>query len=256
MKTLLVGINAKYIHTNLAIRLLYTYTKDLNVDFLEFTIKNEIDSIINDILALNPDLIGFSCYIWNIEIIKKIIPLLKNKKPDLKILLGGPEVSYDVKFWFETLPIDYLISFEGEYTFRELLLALNNSLPLNDIPQLHFRLNDQIYYNHNEYNIDLNTLPSPYRIKKDLSHLPKRIQYIESSRGCPYRCSYCLASLENNVRFFNRSYIKNELLYLMNSGAKVFKFLDRTFNVRKEYTLILSNLLLIIIRKVVYFNLK
>lgn len=237
MKTLLVGINAKYIHTNLAVRYLYTYTKDLNVNYSEFTIKNEIDLVIEEILNYKPDLIGFSCYIWNIEMIKKIIPKIKAKKPDIKILLGGPEVSYDVNFWFNELEIDYLISGEGEYPFRQLLLALKNNLLLNNIPQLHYRINETIYNNQNDYCIDLNTLPSPYRIKEDIPFLSKRIQYIESSRGCPFHCSYCLASLEKNVRFFNSDFIKEELLYLMRNGAKVFKFLDRTFNIRKDYAL-------------------
>ncbi|HEY8364393.1 MAG TPA: radical SAM protein, partial [Haloplasmataceae bacterium] len=238
MKTLLVGINAKYIHTNLAIRYLYTYTKDeFDVCFMEFTIKNPVDNIISEILQLNPQLIGFSCYIWNIELIKKIIPIIKSYNKNIKILLGGPEVSYDCEYFFNTIPIDYIIVKEGEYSFKALLNALQNNLPKNNIPQLYYRESDKIVANNNEYTIDLNCLKSPYRLEVDKKNLPNRIQYIESSRGCPFHCSYCLASLEKQVRYFSIDFIKQELLYLMNNGAKTFKFLDRTFNIRKDYAL-------------------
>ncbi|QVK17398.1 DUF4080 domain-containing protein [Mycoplasmatota bacterium] len=238
MNSLLVGINAKYIHTNLAIRYLYTYTKDTHdVDFIEFTIKDDIENIIDKILSLNPSLIGFSCYIWNIELIKQLVKILKSKSSKIKILLGGPEVSYDINYWFNALPIDFIISGEGEYPFKKLLETLKSNAPFNKVPQLHYRHNQKIYTSHEEYVIDLDTLKSPYRIKEDTLSLPNRIQYIESSRGCPYRCSYCLASLEKHVRFFNIDTIKQEILYLMNHGGKVFKFLDRTFNARIDYAL-------------------
>ena len=234
MKTILIGINAKYIHTNLALRYLYTYTNNsFDVEFVEFTIKNEIDYIITQILSFKPDLIGFSCYIWNIEIISEIITQLKTKTK-AKILLGGPEV-YDVKHWFNDLPVDFIITGEGEYPFKQLLYALQENKSLNNIPQLHFRDNNKVHTNENTYFIDLNTLPSPYRLEVDLPELKHRIQYIESSRGCPYHCSYCLASLEKNVRYFAN--IKSEISYLMKNGGKIFKFLDRTFNLRKDFAL-------------------
>ena len=234
MKTILIGINAKYIHTNLALRYLYTYTNNsFDVEFVEFTIKNEIDYIITQILSFKPDLIGFSCYIWNIEIISEIITQLKTKTK-AKILLGGPEV-YDVKHWFNDLPVDFIITGEGEYPFKQLLYALLENKSLNNIPQLHFRDNNKVHTNENTYFIDLNTLPSPYRLEVDLPELKHRIQYIESSRGCPYHCSYCLASLEKNVRYFAN--IKSEISYLMKNGGKIFKFLDRTFNLRKDFAL-------------------
>lgn len=234
MKTILIGINAKYIHTNLALRYLYTYTNNsFDVEFVEFTIKNEIDYIITQILSFKPDLIGFSCYIWNIEIISAIITQLKTKTK-AKILLGGPEV-YDVKHWFNDLPVDFIITGEGEYPFKQLLYALLENKSLNNIPQLHFCDNNKVHTNENTYFIDLNTLPSPYRLEVDLPELKHRIQYIESSRGCPYHCSYCLASLEKNVRYFAN--IKSEISYLMKNGGKIFKFLDRTFNLRKDFAL-------------------
>lgn len=236
MKTMLVAVNAKYIHTNLAIRYLYTYTKDTHdVDFIEFTIKDTLDHITNEILVTQSDLIGFSCYIWNIETIKKIVVKIKSIAPNIKILLGGPETSYDINYWFNTLPIDYLISGEGEYPFKLLLDKLASNASLAEIPQLHYRLEEKIASNKQEFIIPLDNLVSPYRLKSDLKNLSNRITYIESSRGCPYKCSYCLASLENHVRYFNIDFIKNEITYLMNNGAKVFKFLDRTFNARIQY---------------------
>jgi anaerobic magnesium-protoporphyrin IX monomethyl ester cyclase len=240
MKTLLVGINAKYIHTNLAIRYLYTFThQDYDVDFKEFTIKDQDQNIIDYIVNEKPDLIGFSCYIWNIEKIVGLLPQLKNKLPHLIVLLGGPEVSYDTEFFLSNGVVDYIISGEGEYSFKDLLHALNtnNQSELEKIPQLHFKKESNIVHNNKEYMIDFSSLPSPYRLDRDLKMLDKRIQYIESSRGCPYQCSYCLASLEKQVRQFDANRVKDEIRFLMQNGARVFKFLDRTFNMRRDYAI-------------------
>ncbi|NLC94948.1 MAG: DUF4080 domain-containing protein [Bacilli bacterium] len=238
MKTVLVGINAKFIHPNLAIRYLYTYTKDeYDVDFIEFTIKEDVSEIVNKIYEYKPSLVGFSTYIWNIEIIKKVVVKLKELDDNIKILFGGPETSYDIEHWFSILPIDYLITGEGEYPFKALLHALENNLDLKHVPQLSYREKDNVLINKEEYVIDLNTLPSPYRLKRDNHNRQHQIQYIESSRGCPFKCSYCLASLEKRVRYFDRDYVKQEILYLMSQGAKTFKFLDRTFNLRKDNAL-------------------
>jgi len=117
------------------------------------------------------------------------------------------------------------------------LTHLENHRDLKNIPQLYYRVNGQVVSNKKEYCIPLDILPSPYRLSRDLTSLPNRIQYIESSRGCPFKCSYCLASLEKNVRFFKIEQVKEEIQFLMNHGAKVFKFLDRTFNMRSEYAL-------------------
>lgn len=238
MKTLLVGMNAKYIHTNLAIRYLYAYTySNFDVDFYEYTIKDQIPRIVEEIIDYAPDLVGFSCYIWNIEPILAIVSKLKTRRPNLKVLLGGPEVSYDAPYFLNHYPIDFIISGEGEYPFYQLLKALSQGTGLDQVPQLYYKIKSRIVHNNQEYIIDVNQLPSPYRLKRDLPHLENRIQYIESSRGCPYRCSYCLASLEKHVRQFDAEKIKEEIRFLMEHGAKVFKFLDRTFNIRKDYAL-------------------
>ena len=238
MKALLVGINAKYIHTNLAIRYLYTYTHpQFDVDFCEFTIKDKPSRMVEEMLRHKPDLIGFSCYIWNIEVVLKLVSELKKMNPKIYILLGGPEVSYDATYFLNHYPIDFIISGEGEYPFYKLMQALTEHQSLQNVPQLYYKTNSNIVYNKDEFIVNIDELPSPYRLERDIPHLKNRIQYIESSRGCPYRCSYCLASLEKNVRQFDAEKVKDEIRYLMANGAKVFKFLDRTFNMRKDYAL-------------------
>ncbi|MDF2698702.1 MAG: Fe-S oxidoreductase [Haloplasmataceae bacterium] len=245
MKTLLVAINAKYIHTNLAVRYLYTYcNKQFVIDFVEFSIKDQLENIIDSIINSNAKIIAFSCYIWNIEYIKDIITNLKLRDSELIIILGGPEVSYEPKYFLESFPVNYIISGEGEYPFYLLLSYLHKQVEITEVPQLHYREGNFIVTNQDEYVMDLDDLPSPYRLERDNEHLSHRIQYVESSRGCPFQCSYCLASLEKNVRFFDIEKVKDEIRYLMNHGAKVFKFLDRTFNIRKTYAIDMFNFII------------
>ena len=165
MDYLLIGVNAKYIHTNLAIRYLYTYTQDkYDVDFMEFTIKDSNDNILQTIFEANPTLIGFSCYIWNIEKIIDLIKQIKALQPHINILLGGPEVSYEPTHFLNHYPVDYIIVGEGEYAFHDLLDALHNNLSLDDIPQLYYKQDETIHFNTKEYTVDFNQLPSPYRL--------------------------------------------------------------------------------------------
>lgn len=214
MKVLLIGINAKYIHPNLAIRLLKANC-DYNIDIIEFNIKDDLNVILD--LTAKYDIIGFSCYIWNIEIIKNLLKRLKQSNKT--IILGGPEVSFNPASY----NTDYVIKGEGEIAFNLLINALNNNLSTDNIPNLYTkRINNSI-----KSVFDLDQLKSPYFFKTDYKN---QIMYIESSRGCPYRCSYCMASLEKDVRFFNIDLLKKNILYLMDKGAKTFKFLDRTFN--------------------------
>ncbi|HHU55592.1 MAG TPA: DUF4080 domain-containing protein [Acholeplasmataceae bacterium] len=224
MKTLLVGINAKYIHTNLAIRLLKV-NSDYPVDIKEFTIKDDPDKVLEYVNQY--DLVGFSCYIWNIEYIKALL-----KKIDRKVivLLGGPEVSYNPKEYIDNFNVSYVIKNEGEIAFNSLLDALINGKPINHIQNLVTK----DFENETCEIENLKLLKSPYYLPNDLKN---RITYIETSRGCPFNCSYCLASRENTVRYFDLNTIKKDLLYLMENGAKVFKFLDRTFNLNKKHTL-------------------
>lgn len=226
MKTVLLGINSKYIHTNLAIRLLKANCS-YDVDIKEFTIKDEFNKIIDYIT--NYDILGISCYIWNANYLDELIPLIKKTYPKMILIIGGPEASYNYNHYLE-IGIDYVIRNEGEIAFNMLINALHLNLGLEEIPNL-------VYDNHVnklEEIKDLSILNNGYELENDYKN---RITYIETSRGCPYLCSYCMASLEKSVRFFNLDEIKKTIIDLMNKGVKVFKFLDRTFNSDKKKAL-------------------
>lgn len=224
MKSLLIGINAKYIHPNLAIRLLKKNTS-YDVDIKEFTIKDNIDNIYNYIIDNKYDTVGFSCYIWNIEFIKELLYKLKND--DIVVILGGPEVSYNALYYLENDLCDYVIKDEGEETYHMLLSHLDNKCELTDIPNLYYKGG----FTFNKL-VDLNKSKMAYDLLDDVEN---KLIYIETSRGCPYRCGYCMASLDNKVRFFDIEEIKNQILILLERKARVFKFLDRTFNANKKH---------------------
>ncbi|MFI3251561.1 MAG: radical SAM protein [bacterium] len=224
MKVLLTAINAKYIHTNLAIRLLKKNTT-YNTDIIEFTIKDEIDNVVNYITENNYDIVGFSCYIWNITFIKEVCKKIKNINENTKIFLGGPEVSYN-PFDYVNKYCDFVIKDEGEEAFDLLLKHLDNKLEIEEVPNLYYE--DKFTFNKL---VDLSKVKLAYDLCDDVEN---RLVYIETSRGCPYKCSYCMASLDNKVRFFDIDVIKEQVLILINRGTKVFKFLDRTFNANKK----------------------
>jgi radical SAM superfamily enzyme YgiQ (UPF0313 family) len=236
MEITLVGINAKYIHTNLAIRYLKAYVQpDYSPRLLEFTIKDPILNIATEILKRKNKIVGFSCYIWNIEYIFKVAQIIKKVSPSTVIFLGGPEVSYNSDKILENVNyIDLIIYGEGEATFKELC---NNTEDLRKVKGIVYRDGNQIITNSPQEKIQLDSIPSPFRFEDDLPNLPKRITYIETSRGCPFSCQYCLSSTEVGMRFFNKERVKDDLTFLMNHGAKTIKFLDRTFNTDKDYAL-------------------
>ena len=229
MKTIQVGINSKYIHPNLAIRYLKANTT-YPIKLLEYTIKDKTEKILSDIRKENPNIIGFSVYIWNVEIIKKLLLEIKQILPNVKIILGGPEVSYEYNEFFTNYSVDYIIANEGEISFHLLLKALENNLLINDIPNLIY-INKNLIKKNNLKTIDnLDELKLPYNFEKDFKTIPNKVQYVELSRGCPYNCSYCLASLEKGLRFFSIDRVKRTVDFLVKKGAKTIKFLDRSFN--------------------------
>jgi len=239
MKTVLTTLNAKYIHTNLALRYLKAYAeRDFDIEIVEYTIKDPVMNIVTDLYQREPDVIGFSCYIWNIEETIKVIDTLRKIMPDVTIVLGGPEVSYDVEYWMRRLPaVDFIVFGEGEETFHHLLTELSGARKFHYVFGLAYRKGDGVVVNPGRPKLDLTRLPSPHRFKEDLPHLPKRVVYFETSRGCPFSCQFCLSSIENGVRYFDIERVKDDLLYLIRSGAKLIKFVDRTFNIHRDYAM-------------------
>lgn len=239
MHIICTTLNAKYIHTNLAIRYLKAYAApEFHVELVEYTIKDPVLNIVTDLYRRKPDVVGFSCYIWNIEQTIEVIQLLKKVHPTVTIVVGGPEVSYDVAYWLERVPqFDYIVIGEGEETFKQLLTALQNGDDVANIAGLAFHQDGKPVINPQRNKINLANMPSPFRFPEDIPHLSKRVTYVETSRGCPFSCQFCLSSIEVGVRYFDREKIKEDLRYLMKHGAKVIKFVDRTFNISRSYAM-------------------
>jgi radical SAM superfamily enzyme YgiQ (UPF0313 family) len=239
MNIVLSTLNAKYIHTSLALRYLKAYSgKEFDIEIAEYTIKDPAMNIVSDLYNRKPDVVGFSCYIWNIEETITVIDMLKKVKPDVKIVLGGPEVSYDTKYWMERLPqVDFIVVGEGEETFHHLLTELRGEQKFHFVLGLAYRKGNEIVINPPRPKLDLNCIPSPHRFKEDLPHLPNRVVYFETSRGCPFSCQFCLSSIEVGVRYFDIERTKEDLLYLIRNGAKLIKFVDRTFNIKRDYAM-------------------
>ena len=238
MKTLLTTLNSKYIHSNLAIRYLQRFVEDIeDVDILEFTINQSIDFIISEIYKLEKDLIGFSVYIWNIKETLAVCQILKLVKPEIKIFLGGPEVSYDMKEALEKYKyIDFILYGEGEETFREFVkMNKNKNKDYGGIKGLAYRGDHKIIVNPARPLIkNLDSIPSPYERMTD--EFTNKIVYYESSRGCPFGCKFCLSSTIRGVRYFDIERVKRDLKNLIDMKVRQVKFVDRTFNANKKYS--------------------
>jgi anaerobic magnesium-protoporphyrin IX monomethyl ester cyclase len=233
LKVLLTTLNAKYIHINLAVRLLYHLNKDKhNIAYKEFSIKEDKDTIAA--YCANFELLAFSCYIWNITQTIAVIKKIKALNPNIKILLGGPEVSYEWEKIIAIDEIDFIITGEGEIPFGHFLEAYPN---VDLIPNLVSKKNGEVKYIEQSVTFDVKNYAHimPYQ-NDEVTALKNKVCYIETSRGCPYKCEFCLASLDNKVRYLPNEAIKANLLHLMQHG-KVIKFLDRTFNVKKDFTI-------------------
>ncbi|PZX08148.1 radical SAM superfamily enzyme YgiQ (UPF0313 family) [Psychrobacillus insolitus] len=239
MNIILATLNAKFIHTNLALRCLKAYAEpEFSPIIAEYTIKDPTFNIVADLYQKKPSIIGFSCYIWNIEETIKVIKMIKTVDPSIKIVLGGPEVSYDTNVWLRQVEeIDYIIVGEGEQSFKDLLNYLSGKESLKNVPGLAYVTENKFILHPIPKKLDLRESPSPYRFEEDVSNLSKRIAYIETSRGCPFSCQFCLSSIEVGVRYFNRDKVKEDIRYLMANGAKTIKFVDRTFNISRSYAM-------------------
>ncbi|ANY68040.1 B12-binding domain-containing radical SAM protein [Paenibacillus sp. BIHB 4019] len=243
MKVVLSTLNAKFIHTSLALRCLKAYSgEQFDIDIAEYTIKDPVMNIVSDIYSRQPDVVGFSCYIWNIEETITVINMLRKVSPQVKIILGGPEVSYDTDHWMERIPeVDFIVVGEGEETFHHLLTEIEGAGKYHMVFGLAYRKQREGYIealvNPGRPKLDLATLPSPHRFAEDVPHLASRVVYFETSRGCPFSCQFCLSSIEVGVRYFDKERTKADILYLIDAGAKLIKFVDRTFNIKRDYAL-------------------
>ncbi|MFZ1496219.1 MAG: cobalamin-dependent protein, partial [Saprospiraceae bacterium] len=227
MRVLLTTLNAKYIHINLAIRLLYDLNKHHEgLEWKEFTIKENQNDVAISCSCF--EIVAFSCYIWNITQTLEVAKKIKEINPACKVLLGGPEVSYE---WEEIIAldfIDYIVIGEGEIPFSSFLQSFPN---VEQVENLVYKKKGDINIKSNHHStFDLKNYcdSNPYAFDA-IETLPTKVLYIETSRGCPYKCEFCLASLDNKVRYLPTETIKAQLLYLMQHG-RVIKFLDRTFN--------------------------
>ncbi len=239
MKYLLAAVNAKYIHSNPAVYSLKSYAGEkgiAGIEIAEYTINNSVDEVIQDIYKKSPDWIGFSCYIWNISFIKIIIEDLAKLLPETDIWLGGPEVSFECEDTLSRMDkVKGLIYGEGERTLARLLKAYekeNYESELSGINGLVYRKSDgSISVNPPVTEMDMSSLPFIYNSLEDFDN---RIIYYESSRGCPFKCSYCLSSVEKKLRFRDIGLVKKELKYFLDRGVNQVKFIDRTFNADKN----------------------
>ena len=231
-KIVLAGINSQYVHLNLAVRYLKKYVEansDLKIEIYETNINNQVFNIIKDIYELNPDKIIFSTYIWNKEYIVEIVKELKKVLPNVEIILGGPEVSYKWEKFMANMPeVDALLLGEGEKVLLNFLTKKEEKV-LGVVS----RKNGEIVFNGIEPIIEnLDIVPFPYE-DWELEDKTK-IFYYESSRGCPFSCSYCLSSIDKTVRYYSLDRVKKDLKRFLDSPIKLLKFVDRTFNLKKE----------------------
>ena len=235
MNVVLSTLNSKFIHSSLALRYLKAYGEAHGqaYDIVEYTINMPVLHILCDITEHDIDILGFACYIWNIEMTLHVVDMVKAVRPDIKIVLGGPEVSFTADELLERCPnIDYIVQGEGEVAFHALVTALqlgNDGLdPV--IPGVRGRRDSSILGSLEAVEVsDLSSIPFPYT-EEDMDDLEHKIIYYESSRGCPFSCQYCLSGNKNTVRFFPQERTLEELQWFIDHGVKQVKFVDRTFN--------------------------
>ena len=241
MKILLAACNAKYIHSNLAVYDLQVYAAKYadHIILKEYTINQQKDDIMRDIYLEHPDVVCVSCYIWNISFVKELMADLTKILPDADFWAGGPEVSYDAeKFLAENLEFTGVMVGEGEETFLELSGHYIEQSPadLKDITGVCYRDGEKIVHNGWRQIMDLSSIPFIY---KDLADFKNRIIYYESSRGCPFSCSYCLSSIDKKLRFRDTEMVKKELQFFIDNKVPQVKFVDRTFNCKHDHAMVI-----------------
>ena len=241
MRTVLVAINAKYIHSNLAVYSLRSYARTFGYEpkLLEFTINQQKDQILKGIYEAKPDLLCFSCYIWNLSYAEEIIEDIKKILPKVTIWAGGPEVSYDAPKFLKRHPeVDGIMCAEGEKTLTELIsyyeIGKSQGKSLDGINGIVYQENKTIHQTPLRDIMNMDDLVFPYEDLKDFEH---KIIYYESSRGCPFSCSYCLSSIDKKLRFRSFSLVEKELEFFLAHKVPQVKFVDRTFNCKKSHAM-------------------
>lgn len=255
MRILLTTLNSKYVHSNLALKYLYASAEKSrhSIDIMEFTINNDDDYIFMELLRGGYDVVCFSCYIWNVERILYLSENLKKANSEILILMGGPEVSFDtIPFLSQHKQIDFIISGEGETVFAKFTEELLSEEPqFEKIKGLTYRMNGKIYVNAPAPILEFEAIPFPYNylISED-----NKVLYYESSRGCPFNCSYCLSSTDKKVRALSIERVKTELSYFIYKKVKQVKFIDRTFNYDKNRCLEILKYLIVSDNEVTNFH--
>lgn len=235
MKILLTAINSKFIHSNLAVRYLKAFTEDLSYDcsIREFSINDREEKILEEIIKEKPNVVAFSTYIWNIEMVTRLSNLIKMVDKNIEILYGGPEVSYDSFNILKELNGDYIIQGEGEKTYREFVEYKLGEKELESIRGLYFKKSNDVIFNGNRPLMNMDEIVFPY---KEDENLDNKIVYYEASRGCPFNCKYCLSSTTHGVRFLDIERVKKELQFFIDKKVKLVKFVDRTFNCNFKFS--------------------
>ncbi len=242
MKILLVAVNAKYIHSNLAVYSLRAYAKAYarHIELAEYTINHRADDILRDIYLRSPDVLCFSCYIWNISCVEEVAREFHKLRPDVPIWLGGPEVSFETGSFLKSRPwVAGVMVGEGEQTFLELckwyVEQAGGGFPDNVRGIAYRRMPDgEVFIAPPQDAVDLSGIPFCY---EDMEAFENRIIYYESSRGCPFSCSYCLSSVDKTLRFRDLALVKKELSFFIAHNVPQVKFVDRTFNCKKEHAM-------------------
>ena len=242
MKILLTAVNAKYIHSNLAVYSIRANAKEYRsrITLGEYTINQYVEDILQDIYKKKPDLIAFSCYIWNIRHVREIVRELRKILPSVPIWLGGPEASYDARGLLENYPeVTGVLVGEGEESFYELCKFYDGKIEnLADVKGIAYREDNEIIVKPLELVNDLSSLSFAYEDFQDFEH---KIIYYESSRGCPFSCSYCLSSIDKSVRFRDLELVKKELQTFIDEKVPQVKFVDRTFNCKVSHAMAIWN---------------
>ena len=243
MKILLTALNSKFVHSNLAVRYLRAFTKDMPYEcaIKEFSINDREENILKEIIREKADVVAFSTYIWNVEMVERISNLIKLVDPNIEVLYGGPEVSYDSRVFLSEFEGDYVIEGEGEKTYREFVEYKLGLREIEDIRGLHYKVNNKVLSNVSRPLMSMDEIVFPYEEDEDLSN---KIVYYEGSRGCPFNCKYCLSSTTHGVRFHSIERVLSELQFFIDKGVRLVKFVDRTFNCNHKYSMAIWDFLI------------